>query len=150
MHLRYGMNPHQPATISGASPFTVLHGSPSYINILDALNAWQLVREASSAFEVPAATSFKHVSPAGAALAGPLDETIRTTYAVDRISPVTSAYLRARDADPKSSYGDFIAVSHPVDAASSTTDRAGSDQPRRYCVDAAARRTSVAVRSVSR
>ena len=117
MHLRYGMNPHQPATISGSSPFTVLHGSPSYINILDALNAWQLVREAFAAFEVPAATSFKHVSPAGAALAGPLDETIRTTYAVDRVSPVTSAYLRARDADPKSSYGDFVAVSHPVDAS---------------------------------
>ncbi|MEV8378133.1 phosphoribosylaminoimidazolecarboxamide formyltransferase [Kribbella sp. NPDC056861] len=130
MHLRYGMNPHQPAHVSvigspprsgrqasasEAGPFTVRHGSPSYINILDALNAWQLVREASHAFGVPAAASFKHVSPAGAALAGPLDETIRTTYAVDTVSPVTSAYLRARDADPKSSYGDFVAVSHPVD-----------------------------------
>ncbi|WBQ07557.1 5-aminoimidazole-4-carboxamide ribonucleotide transformylase [Kribbella sp. CA-293567] len=117
MHLRYGINPHQPATVSalGPSPFTVLHGSPSYINVLDAANAWQLVREARHAFGVPAATSFKHVSPAGAALAGPLDETIRTTYAVGTTSPVTSAYLRARDADPKSSYGDFVAVSHPVD-----------------------------------
>jgi phosphoribosylaminoimidazolecarboxamide formyltransferase/IMP cyclohydrolase len=115
MHLRYGMNPHQSATVSGSAPFTVLHGSPSYINVLDALNAWQLVREAGRAFGVPAATSFKHVSPAGAALAGPLDETIRTTYAVDAVSPITSAYLRARDADPKSSYGDFVAVSDPVD-----------------------------------
>ncbi|WP_020392838.1 hypothetical protein [Kribbella catacumbae] len=115
MHLRYGMNPHQPATVSGTAPFTVLHGAPSYINLLDALNAWQLVCEASRAFGVPAATSFKHVSPAGAALAGPLDETIRTTYAVDSTSPVASAYLRARDADPKSSYGDFVAASHPVD-----------------------------------
>lgn len=117
MHLRYGMNPHQSATVSGAAPFTVLHGTPSYINILDALNAWQLVREAHQTFELPAATSFKHVSPAGAALAGRLDDTIRTTYAVDQVSPVTSAYLRARDADPKSSYGDFVAVSHPVDAS---------------------------------
>ncbi len=116
MQLRYGMNPHQPASVSGPEPFAVLHGAPSYINVLDALNAWQLVREASNAFELPAATSFKHVSPAGAALAGTLDETIRTTYAVDQVSPITSAYLRARDADPKSSYGDFVAVSHPVDA----------------------------------
>jgi phosphoribosylaminoimidazolecarboxamide formyltransferase/IMP cyclohydrolase len=98
--MRYGMNPHQPATITslGASPFTVVSGSPSYINVLDALTGWQLVREASAAFGVPAAASYKHVSPAGAALGD-------------------AAYPRARDADPKSSYGDFVAVSHPVDAA---------------------------------
>ncbi|NUR96374.1 MAG: 5-aminoimidazole-4-carboxamide ribonucleotide transformylase [Kribbellaceae bacterium] len=98
MRLRYGMNPQQAARIEGA-PFTVLAGAPSYINVLDALTGWQLVREASARFGVPAAASYKHVSPAGAALG-------RT---------VAEAYSRARDADPKSSYGDFVAVSHPVD-----------------------------------
>ena len=100
--MRYGMNPHQPATMTalGGSPFTVVSGVPSYINVLDALTGWQLVREASGAFGVPAAASYKHVSPAGAALG----------------DSVAGAYLRARDADPKSSYGDFVAVSHPVDA----------------------------------
>ena len=100
--MRYGMNPHQPATMTalGDSPFTVVSGVPSYINVLDALTGWQLVREASDAFGVPAAASYKHVSPAGAALG----------------DSVADAYLRARDADPKSSYGDFVAVSHPVDA----------------------------------
>ena len=100
--MRYGMNPHQPATMTalGDSPFTVVSGVPSYINVLDALTGWQLVREASDAFAIPAAASYKHVSPAGAALG----------------DSVADAYLRARDADPKSSYGDFVAVSHPVDA----------------------------------
>jgi phosphoribosylaminoimidazolecarboxamide formyltransferase/IMP cyclohydrolase len=100
--LRYGMNPHQVATMSpvGESPFTVVSGVPSYINVLDALTGWQLVREASATFGVPAAASYKHVSPAGAALG----------------ATVADAYRRARDADPKSSYGDFVAVSHPVDA----------------------------------
>ncbi|WP_427890997.1 5-aminoimidazole-4-carboxamide ribonucleotide transformylase [Kribbella sp. GL6] len=98
MRLRYGMNPHQAATLENA-PFTVLAGAPSYINILDALTGWQLVREAAERFGVPAAASYKHVSPAGAALG--------TTPA--------EAYTRARDADPKSSYGDFVAVSHRVD-----------------------------------
>jgi phosphoribosylaminoimidazolecarboxamide formyltransferase/IMP cyclohydrolase len=102
MQLRYGMNPHQVATITplDRSPFTVVSGEPSYINVLDALTGWQLVREAARTFGVPAAASYKHVSPAGAALG-------RT---------VADAYSRARDADPKSSYGDFVAVSHPVDA----------------------------------
>jgi phosphoribosylaminoimidazolecarboxamide formyltransferase/IMP cyclohydrolase len=102
MQLRYGMNPHQPAsyTALGRGPFTVVAGTPSYINLLDAVTAWQLVREASDAFGLPAAASYKHVSPAGAALG----------------ATVTEAYLRARAADPKSSYGDFVAVSHPVDA----------------------------------
>ena len=100
--MRYGMNPHQPArmTALGGSPFTVVSGVPSYINVLDALTGWQLVREAAAAFGSPAAASYKHVSPAGAALG----------------DTVSAAYLRARDADPKSSYGDFVAVSHPVDA----------------------------------
>jgi phosphoribosylaminoimidazolecarboxamide formyltransferase/IMP cyclohydrolase len=92
------MNPHQAASV-GDAPFTVLAGSPSYINILDALTGWQLVREAAERFGVPAAASYKHVSPAGAALG----------------TTVAEAYTRARDADPKSSYGDFVAVSHPVD-----------------------------------
>lgn len=121
MRLRYGTNPHQPATISPVhpdrSPIRLISGEPSYINILDAVGAWQLVREASTAFDRPAAASFKHVSPAGAALAGPVDAAISTTYGIEPASgSVTSAYVRARDADPKSSYGDFVAVSHPVDA----------------------------------
>ncbi|HEY3555887.1 MAG TPA: 5-aminoimidazole-4-carboxamide ribonucleotide transformylase [Kribbella sp.] len=98
MRLRYGMNPHQTAAVDDP-PFTVLAGEPSYINVLDALTGWQLVREAAARFGVPAAASYKHVSPAGAALGG----------------TVAEAYTRARDADPKSSYGDFVAVSHPVD-----------------------------------
>jgi phosphoribosylaminoimidazolecarboxamide formyltransferase/IMP cyclohydrolase len=121
MRLRYGTNPHQPATISPVdpdhSPIRLISGEPSYINILDAVGAWQLVQEASTALDRPAAASFKHVSPAGAALAGPVDAAISTTYGIQPASgSVTSAYVRARDADPKSSYGDFVAVSHPVDA----------------------------------
>jgi AICAR transformylase/IMP cyclohydrolase PurH len=119
--LRYGINPEQKAALEpvghGDWPVRVLHGSPSYINMLDALNSWQLVREASGTLNRVAATSFKHVSPAGAALAGAIDDVTADLYGVDRsIGPVASAYLRARDADPKSSYGDFAAVSHPVDA----------------------------------
>jgi phosphoribosylaminoimidazolecarboxamide formyltransferase/IMP cyclohydrolase len=120
MRLRYGTNPHQPAAITsvraGSSPFRVVSGEPSYINVLDAVGAWQLVREASAAFDVPAAASFKHVSPAGAALAGSVDAAMSNTYGLSAVSPVTSAYVRARDADPKSSFGDFVAISHPVDA----------------------------------
>lgn len=119
MKLRYGTNPHQSAQVEPARPGTwpirVLHGEPSYINLLDALNGWQLVREAAQALDTPAAASFKHVSPAGAAVAGPLDEVMADTYGVTSAAPLTAAYLRARDADPKSSYGDFAAVSHPVD-----------------------------------
>lgn len=122
MQLRYGMNPHQPATIEpirhGSSPFRVINGEPSYINVLDSLGAWQLVREAKSAFGLPAAASFKHVSPAGVALAGATDAAMDASYGLDgqAIGAVTSAYVRARDADPKSSFGDFVAISHPVDA----------------------------------
>ena len=123
MDLRYGINPQQQAARAepvrpGQWPVRVLHGSPSYINILDALNSWQLVREASRALSRPAAASFKHVSPAGAAVAGPVDEVTAGLYGIDgaRAGALTSAYLRARDADPKSSYGDFAAVSHPVDS----------------------------------
>lgn len=80
------------------------------------MGAWQLVHEASSCFDLPAATSFKHVSPAGAAVAGVVDAAMNSTYGLGNVGALTSAYVRARDADPKSSYGDFIAVSHPVDA----------------------------------
>lgn len=122
MDLRYGINPQQqPASAAplrpGQWPLRLIHGSPSYINVLDALNGWQLVREASRALSRPAAASFKHVSPAGAAVAGAVDEVTAQSHGLDRApaGALTSAYLRARDADPRSSYGDFAAVSHPVD-----------------------------------
>jgi AICAR transformylase/IMP cyclohydrolase PurH len=123
MQLRYGMNPQQ--AVAWATPVTpdnwpvrVLHGQPSLVNMLDALNAWQLVREAGRLLGRPAAASFKHTSPAGVALSGPVDEVAAGPYGSSGsgISGVASAYLRARDADPKSSYGDFGAVSRPVDA----------------------------------
>ena len=122
MFLRYGLNPQQ-ATASagpvspGQAPLRVLQGEPSYINLLDALNSWQLVQQAARALGRPTAASFKHVSPAGAAAAGPVDEVMAELYGVDRanVGELTSAYLRARDADPKCSYGDFASVSHPVD-----------------------------------
>ncbi|GAB3424252.1 phosphoribosylaminoimidazolecarboxamide formyltransferase [Flindersiella endophytica] len=120
MHLRYGTNPHQAARATpvtpGTEPITVLNGQPSYINLLDALNGWQLVREAAHALGIPAAASFKHVSPAGTALAGPIDDVTAELYGVADPGDLASAYLRARDADPRSSFGDFAAVSHPVDA----------------------------------
>jgi phosphoribosylaminoimidazolecarboxamide formyltransferase/IMP cyclohydrolase len=117
------MNPQQAAAcatpvVPGTFPVRVLHGQPSLINMLDALNAWQLVREAGLLLGRPAAASFKHTSPAGVALAGTVDEAAAAPYGAkaDGISGIASAYLRARDADPKSSYGDFAAVSSPVDA----------------------------------
>jgi len=123
MRLRYGMNPQQATAcatpiVPGSCPVRVVHGQPSLINMLDALNAWQLVREADQLLGRPAAASFKHTSPAGVALAGPVDEVAAGPYGMDgdSISGVARAYLRARDADPKSSYGDFAAVSRPVDA----------------------------------
>jgi AICAR transformylase/IMP cyclohydrolase PurH len=121
VELRYGTNPHQAAHAApvtpGRWPVRVLHGEPSFINMLDALNGWQLVQQASQSLGRPAAASFKHVSPAGAAVSGPLDEVITALYGIagDGVGALASAYLRARDADPKSSYGDFAAVSHPVD-----------------------------------
>ncbi|HVU04187.1 MAG TPA: phosphoribosylaminoimidazolecarboxamide formyltransferase [Polyangiaceae bacterium] len=122
MQLKYGTNPHQkyaaiePVT-PGKSPVEVLNGTPSLINFLDALNGWQLVRELRSALNLPAATSFKHVSPAGAAVAVPLDDTLRRQYEVEgkELSPAALAYVRARGADPKSSFGDFVALSDAVD-----------------------------------
>ena len=122
--LRYGCNPHQGQaaleTADGApAPIEVRAGQPSMINLLDALNAWQLVRELRDALGLPAAASFKHVSPAGAAVAVPLSPPLRQAYEVGEreLSPLATAYARARGTDPKSSFGDFVALSDPVDAA---------------------------------
>ncbi len=125
--LKYGCNPNQkPARVfmdnaSQDLPFEVLGGRPGYINLLDALNGWQLVRELQAATGVPAAASFKHVSPAGAAIGLPLSDTLRKIYFVDDLAapltPIATAYARARGADRMSSYGDFIALSAPCDKA---------------------------------
>lgn len=122
MGLRYGANPHQkPAQAfveQGEMPITTLSGSPGYINLLDALNSWALVKELASALDLPAAASFKHVSPAGAAVGLPLDATSAKVFGVDdmpNLSPLACAYARARGADRMSSFGDFIALSHKVD-----------------------------------
>ena len=120
--LRYGTNPNQmPACVymqNGSDlPITVLGGSPGYINLLDALNAWQLVRELKQVIGQPAAASFKHVSPSGAAVAVPLSDILKKIYFVDdmELSPLATAYARARGVDRMSSFGDFIALSDIVD-----------------------------------
>jgi phosphoribosylaminoimidazolecarboxamide formyltransferase/IMP cyclohydrolase len=120
--LRYGMNPHQkPAqlyTTQNVLPLTVVCGSPGFINLCDALNAWQLVKELKQALGLPAATSFKHVSPAGAAVGIPLDDVEKKLCMVadlGELSPLACAYARARGADRMSSFGDFIALSDTVD-----------------------------------
>lgn len=121
--LRYGVNPHQaPARVhaEGGLPFEVLNGSPGYINLLDALNAWQLVRELAEATGLPAAASFKHVSPAGAAVGAPLGDALRAAYLIDaaeELTPLACAYARARGADAMSSFGDCAALSEPCDLA---------------------------------
>jgi len=121
--IKYGCNPHQkPARLymkKGELPVTILNGAPSYINFADALNAWQLVKELKAATGLPAATSFKHVSPAGAAVANPLSDTLKKAYHVENLvlSPVASAYARARGADRMSSFGDFVAISDKVDVS---------------------------------
>lgn len=127
MRLKYGCNPHQKFAsaepLEGAtSPLEILSGNPGYINILDALNAWQLVTEAKVALGLPAAASFKHVSPAGAAVATALPDDLVKAYEVTgkNLTPVATAYIRARGADPKSSYGDFVAVSDRVDEATAS------------------------------
>ncbi|MBR1636155.1 MAG: phosphoribosylaminoimidazolecarboxamide formyltransferase [Lachnospiraceae bacterium] len=120
--LKYGCNPNQkPARVyaeSGDLPFTVLNGKPGYINLLDALNSWQLVTELKEATGLPAAASFKHVSPAGAAVAVPLSPVLEKVYFVEgvELSPIAAAYIRARGADRMSSYGDFVALSDECDA----------------------------------
>ena len=119
--LKYGCNPNQkPASVEieeGDLPFTVLNGRAGYINLLDALNAWQLVKELKEATGMAAAASFKHVSPAGAAIGLPLDETMKKIYFCEGIelTPIASAYIRARGADRMSSYGDFAALSEECD-----------------------------------
>ena len=126
--LKYGCNPNQkPSRIymtEGELPIEVLNGRPGYINFLDALNGWQLVKELKEATGMPAATSFKHVSPAGAAIGLPLTDTLKKIYFVDDVqiplSPLACAYARARGADRMSSYGDFIALSDTCDAATAT------------------------------
>ena len=119
--LRYGCNPHQsPARAymkNGDLPFEVLSSAPGYINLLDALNSWQLVQELKQATGLPAAASFKHVSPSGAAVAIPLSEVLKKIYFVDdmELSPLATAYARARGVDRMSSFGDWIALSDTVD-----------------------------------
>ncbi|MDD7739906.1 MAG: phosphoribosylaminoimidazolecarboxamide formyltransferase [Lachnospiraceae bacterium] len=123
LELKYGCNPNQkPSRIYVANgedlPIEVLSGRPGYINFLDAFNGWQLVRELKAATGLPAATSFKHVSPAGAAVGLPLDDTLKKIYWVDdmgELSPLACAYARARGADRMSSFGDFIALSDVCD-----------------------------------
>ena len=121
LELKYGCNPNQkPSRIfmeQGELPITVLNGKPGYINFLDALNGWQLVKELKEATGLPAATSFKHVSPAGAAVGLPLNETLRKIYFVGdkELSPLACAYARARGADRMSSFGDWIALSDVCD-----------------------------------
>ena len=124
LELKYGCNPNQkPSRIymeNGELPIKVLCGKPGYINFLDAFNGWQLVRELKKATGLPAATSFKHVSPAGAAVGLPLTETLAKIYWVDdmgELSPLACAYARARGADRMSSFGDFISLSDVCDVA---------------------------------
>lgn len=126
--LKYGCNPNQkPSRIymeEGELPITVLNGRPGYINFLDALNSWQLVKELKAATGLPSAASFKHVSPAGAAIGLPLSDTLKRIYFVDdvkvELSPLACAYARARGADRMCSYGDFVALSDTCDAATAT------------------------------
>ncbi len=128
LQLKYGCNPNQkPSRIfmeEGELPIEVLNGRPGYINFLDALNSWQLVKELKEATGLPAAASFKHVSPAGAAVGLPLSDTLKKIYFVDdvniELSPIACAYARARGADRMSSYGDFVALSDTCDAATAT------------------------------
>jgi len=124
LELKYGCNPNQkPSRIfmegDKELPITVLNGRPGYINLLDAFNSWQLVSELKKATGLPAATSFKHVSPAGAAVGLPLSDTLKKIYFTDdyELTPLSSAYVRARGADRMSSFGDFIALSDVCDVA---------------------------------
>lgn len=127
LELKYGCNPNQKPsriyTLNGDLPVTVRNGKPGYINFMDALNSWQLVKELKVATGLPAAASFKHVSPAGAAVGLPLTDTDRAIYFVDakaEITPIAAAYIRARGADRLCSYGDWAALSDVCDAATAT------------------------------
>ena len=126
--LKYGCNPNQkPSRVymeEGELPIEVLNGRPGYINLLDAFNSWQLVKELKAATGMPSAASFKHVSPAGAAVGAPLSDTLKKVYFVDDVkiplTPIATAYARARGADRMSSFGDFIALSDTCDEATAT------------------------------
>ena len=127
LELKYGCNPNQkPSKIftnDGRDlPIQVLNGKPGYINFMDALNSWQLVKELKAATGLPAAASFKHVSPAGAAVAKPMSDTLKKIYFVDdlELSPIATAYARARGADRMSSYGDWAALSDVCDKETAT------------------------------
>ncbi|MCH5174910.1 MAG: phosphoribosylaminoimidazolecarboxamide formyltransferase [Prevotellaceae bacterium] len=128
LSLKYGCNPNQkPSRVymeNGELPIEVLNGRPGYINLLDALNSWQLVKELKAATGMPSAASFKHVSPAGAAVGAPLSDVLRKVYFVDDVkiplTPIATAYARARGADRMSSFGDFIALSDTCDEATAT------------------------------
>ena len=119
--LKYGCNPNQKCAYiesAGDMPLTVLNGKPGYINLMDALNGWQLVSELKAATGMSAAASFKHVSPAGAAVALPLDDTEKRMYFVSaskNLTPLATAYIRARGADRMASFGDFISLSDVCD-----------------------------------
>ncbi len=123
LQLKYGCNPNQkPSKVfmeNGDLPFEIISGNPGYINLLDALNGYQLVKELKKATGLPSATSFKHVSPAGAAVGLPLSDTLKKIYFVDdvELTPLANAYARARGADRMSSFGDFIALSDECDKA---------------------------------
>lgn len=126
LQLKYGCNPNQtPSRLfmqEGELPIEVLNGRPGYINFMDAFNSWQLVKELKEATGLPAAASFKHVSPAGAAVGLPLSDTLKKIYFVDdlELSPIACAYARARGADRMSSYGDWVALSDPCDKETAT------------------------------
>ena len=127
LELKYGCNPNQKPSriymLDGDLPVTVLNGKPGYINFMDAFNSWQLVKELRAATGLPAAASFKHVSPAGAAVGLPLSDTDKAIYFVDpdaEITPIAAAYIRARGADRLCSYGDWAALSDVCDAATAT------------------------------
>ena len=119
--LKYGCNPHQGQaelkSVNGELPFVILNGNPGYINFMDAFNSWQLVKELKTALNMPAAASFKHVSPAGAAIGLPISDDLKKAYFVEDLdlSPLATAYIRARGADRISSFGDFAALSDVVD-----------------------------------
>ena len=140
LQLKYGCNPNQkPSRIymeDGSDlPVTVLSGRPGYINFLDAFNGWQLVKELKKATELPAATSFKHVSPAGAAVGLPLTDTLAKIYWVEDmgdLSPLACAYARARGADRMSSFGDFIALSDVCDTPDQKRGIRWCDRTRIY------------------
>jgi AICAR transformylase/IMP cyclohydrolase PurH len=125
IELRYGCNPHQGGArvyVEGDMPLRVLNGAPGFINLLDALNAWQLVQELKQALDLPAAASFKHVCPSGAAVAASMSPETAQACMVDdlELSPLATAYARARGADRVASYGDFVALSDPADVSTAT------------------------------